>query len=134
MENKSSFQFKGYRVKKSLIEILDSSSDELTVNFEPSGIIDNKSNIFILNFNIHVFDESKNVNIEVEFVGEFSFVKKDENFENFLYINAPALIFPYVRSYLTALTALSGVQPITLPTMNLIGLKDQLSKNITENS
>lgn len=132
MEEKSSFQFNGYEVKKSLIELKEINSEDLTINFEPSGIIDNSSNTFILNLFINVFDQNKNINIEVDFSGKFSFLTNDINLQNFMYLNAPAILFPYIRAYITALTALSGISPITLPTMNLKGLKEQLEQKITE--
>lgn len=130
MENKSSFQFNGYKVNKSIIEIKDASAEKLTVNFEPSGVLKNESNIFLLQLQVNVFDEEKNINIEVDITGEFKFKRDDDNLENFLYLNAPAILFPYIRSYITALTALSGVPPITLPTMNLSGLSEKLSENV----
>jgi preprotein translocase subunit SecB len=132
MENKSSFQFKGYKIFRSLIEINDSKSDKLTVNFEPKGTINNTDKSFFLNLNIKIFDKDKNINIEVEFLGEYVFTEKDDNFKAFLYVNSPAILFPYIRSYITALTALSGISPIILPTMNMSGLKEKLENNITE--
>ena len=45
--------------------------------------------------------------------------------------NAPALIFPYVRSYISAVTALSGLSAINLPVMNLSSLKPLLQANIS---
>jgi preprotein translocase subunit SecB len=132
MENKSSFQFKGYKVARTLIEIQSGNANELTVNFEPKGTLNNVDNIFNLFLHVNVFDKDKMVNIELEFIGEYTFTTKDENFNNFLFVNAPAILFPYIRSYITALTSLSGISPITLPTMNLSGLKEKLSKNIEE--
>jgi len=132
MKKKSSFQFKGYKINRSLIEIKDAESDQLTVNFEPSGVLNNEKNVFLLNLKVNIFDKEKKINIEVEVEGEYSFKNEDDNLKNFLYLNAPALLFPYIRSYITALTALSGVPPITLPTMNLSGLSEQLSNNIIE--
>jgi len=132
MSKKSSFQFKGYKINKSLIEIKGLGADELTVNFEPSGVLDREKNIFSLNLKINVFDEEKNTNIKVEIEGKYEFSHDDGNLKNFMFLNAPAILFPYIRSYITALTALSGISPVTLPTMNLSGLSDQLQENITE--
>jgi|SRR5690554_310736 len=132
MSKKSSFQFKGYKINKSLIEIKGIGADELTVNFEPSGVLDRVKNIFFLNLKVKVFDLEKNTNIEVEIEGQYSFNDEDNNLKDFLFLNAPAILFPYIRSYITALSALSGAAPITLPTMNLSGLSEQLKDNITE--
>lgn len=129
MEKKSSFQFNGFTVSKSLIEIKDSSADDLNLNFKSSGLLNSTTNTFQLFLKVFVFDENKNINIEVDMNGVFIY-QPDEHLENYMLQNAPALLFPYVRSYVTALTALSGISPITLPTMNLTGLFDDLKENI----
>lgn len=129
MEKKSSFQFNGFTVSKSLIEIKDSSADDLNLNFKSSGLLNSSTNTFQLFLKVFVFDENKNINIEVDMNGVFIY-QPDEHLENYMLQNAPALLFPYVRSYVTALTALSGISPITLPTMNLTGLFDDLKENI----
>jgi len=78
-------------------------------------------------------DKEKNVNVNVVFIGNYLFEDKDDtNFENFLYRNAPSILFPYIRAYISSLTCLSGIAPVTLPTMNLIDLIDELKANITE--
>lgn len=132
MEKKSSFQFKGYKVLKSFISINDVHSDKLTLEFEPKGILNHLENIFILELNLNVFDDEKNISIEVTFRAEYLIEEKDDNFKSFILMNAPAILFPYVRAYITALTALSGISPVTLPTMNLAGLRDKLEVNLTE--
>ena len=48
----------------------------------------------------------------------------------FICHNAPAILFPYIRAYISNITALGGIAPIILPTLNLesVGktLKDEL--------
>ena len=132
METVSSFQFKGYKVIRSLIEIKDGNSGELSLEFDPKGVLDKSTKNFTLEMNVKIFDEIKNINIEVSLEGKFSFKEFDDNLNSFLLTNAPALIFPYIRAYITALTSLSGISPITLPTMNLSSLKAKLERNITE--
>ena len=57
--------------------------------------------------------------------------KDSDKLSRFLYLNAPAIMFPYLRAYISSLTALSGINPITLPTLNLSGLKSELESNIS---
>ncbi len=45
-------------------------------------------------------------------------------------MNAPAILFPYIRSYISTLSTLSGLSPIVLHTLNLTSLKDELLDNI----
>jgi len=132
MEKKSSFQFLNYKVIKTLIEINGESSKELELEFEPKGLLDNLNNVFTLEMKVSIFDIDRNINIEVVFTGEYSIGFRDENFNGFILSSAPAILFPYIRAYLTSLTALSGITPIILPTMNLSGLMEKLKANLTE--
>ena len=57
-------------------------------------------------------------------------VIEDTGYKNFIFTNAPAILFPYVRSYITSLTSLSGIKPVQLPILNISNLKDSLEKDI----
>ena len=50
----------------------------------------------------------------------------------YFYTNAPAILFPYIRAYISTLTNLSGYKPINLPTLNLTSLREDLEKNTSE--
>lgn len=47
-------------------------------------------------------------------------------------VNAPAILFPYIRAYISLLTSLSGVGTVLLPTLNLSSLSKELLNNIKE--
>lgn len=128
----SSFQFKGFRVTHSLIDIKDVEGDKkLSIAFNPKGVIDKKESAFTLFLNVSVSDISKSLNIEMDAEAKylFNYNESSENLNNYFYINAPAILFPYLRAYISALTALSGVPTITLPTLNLTSLGDDLKDN-----
>lgn len=130
MEN-SGFQFKGFLIKKSLIVINGSEDLDLSITFNPTGLLDKKNSTFKLLLDINISEKNNELNIEVSSEGTFSYNDlSDEKLNNFLYLNAPAILFPYLRAYITSLTALSGVSPIVLPTLNLSGLKNDLEKNV----
>ena len=67
-------------------------------------------------------------------VGEFVF-NNDEISKDMLgglfCINAPAIMFPYIRAYISTLTALSGIDTVIVPTLNMTSLAKELSENIT---
>ena len=50
----------------------------------------------------------------------------------FFTMNAPAIIFPYIRGYISMLTSLSGCGNVLLPTLNLTSLGEKLAQNIKE--
>lgn len=55
--------------------------------------------------------------------------EKSEFFRSFCYINAPALIYPYIRETDFSLTGKAGIQPINLPPFNFVAF----GKNSMEN-
>ena len=132
MAEESSFQFEGFFISKSSFQLnKDSENPELSVDFSPSGRLDMNSGIFHLNMGVIISDPSEIVKIEIEATGIFKFDNfQEEELKPYLYQNAPAILFPYIRAYISSLTTLSGIQPIVLPTFNLSDLKDELEKNI----
>lgn len=133
MEKKADLQFLGYKISKSLIEFKGDNFEAFNIGFNPHCVINNTNNTFELTLHIKVDNTEKTFNSEITIVAQFKFTdRNDPNMESFLYLNAPAIVFPYARAYLNTLTALSGVENIVLPTLNLAGLKDELKKNTKE--
>ena len=79
-------------------------------------------------------DENKAFNIEIKAIANYVFENgiELEKLNNFFYINAPALLFPYIRAFISTLTNLSGFEPINLPTLNMTKLGDDLKRNTKE--
>jgi preprotein translocase subunit SecB len=126
---KAQFQFKGFKIKKSLIDINKDNNLDLSIKFRPSGVLNKKDSIFILTLDV-VIKDSEKLNIEISSESFFNFSNiEEERLSKFIYINAPSIMFPYLRAYISSLTALSGISPITLPTLNLSGLRDELKSN-----
>lgn len=128
----SKFQFKGFKITRSLIErINEDQSKKLSLNFSPKGTINKDAGVFQLTLGVNIEDESKTLTIEIEAVADYDFDKEisKEELNNFFYLNAPALLFPYIRAYISTLTNLSGFNPINLPTLNMSRLGEDLKKN-----
>ncbi len=132
---KSSFQFKGYRIEHSLIELKSAEIGEnFSISFVPKGIINKAESSYQLDLVVNIKDKEDTINIEVNVISFFSFdsqIDKDQ-LKKMFYMNAPAIIFPYLRSYITTLTVLSGIDPVILPTLNLSSLGKELEENTTE--
>jgi preprotein translocase subunit SecB len=130
MKEKSTFQFLDYVISKSLLlRGTEKSDGEFNINITPSGIIDKDESRFQLTLDLKLTDNTEQTVINIEAIGFFSFEGDYKAVENFLFLNAPAILYPYLRAYISSLTALSGLDTITIPTMNLSGLKDQLKEN-----
>ncbi|WP_291529041.1 protein-export chaperone SecB [Bacteroides sp. UBA939] len=79
-----------------------------------------------VNINDNEFD------LIVEMVFSFKLDREvDDEFKesDFIKINAPAIAFPYLRSFISNLTLQSGFPPIILPSVNFVQLaKEKTSK------
>lgn len=131
METKiSPFKFNGYLVKHSEINLSENIPDgeELKINIEPSGVKREKD--FTLTLRIHLYDNGGLIDVKAEVLGYFTLKNEEANVPDFLTRNAPAILFPYVRAYVSLLTSLSGKGTINLPTLNLSGLEGELRKNM----
>lgn len=117
------FRFLGYRIIESCIKINPSQDKDfqLSVNFNQTQCVDDENHKMKLLLDTEISDEQKKIEIMVKAEGLFEFEQEltDDQKKGFFNTNAPAILFPYVRAYISTLTALSGINPITLPTLNL---------------
>jgi preprotein translocase subunit SecB len=127
----SKFQFKGYKVNRSLIELNENSNFEnLKISFKVSGLVKISENLFILNLSVRIKNDN-NLKIEVDTTANFQFEKVGniDDISGFFYVNSSAILFPYIRAYISTLTNLSGNKSITIPTMNVTNLAEELKLN-----
>ena len=77
--------------------------------------------------NTTVSDENENVYVNVR--GKAIFRTQQKNMD-MLEKNTIAIIFPYIRSYISIITTQPGMPPLVLPAMNIIAMvNDQKGKN-----
>ncbi|RYE91298.1 MAG: hypothetical protein EOO37_00695 [Cytophagaceae bacterium] len=129
------FTLQGVQVKESFFTQSEAYSDEFKVSIEPSGIIRSTEHTFQLHLKVRIYDEGGSFEARVHQVGNFVFNREIQEAElsQYFLVNAPAILFPFVRSYVSALTALSGYSTITIPAMNLLSMREQLKENtVTE--
>ena len=85
-----------------------------------------------LTLDVEVNDKEKNLMLTLRIVGFFKYEGDSvDEINQFLYMNGPAILFPYVRSYVSNLTALSGVSPIIMPTLNMQPIGEYLKSKMT---
>lgn len=122
-EKIAQFRFKGYKVLSSSIQIKDDNklNTDLNIEFSRKNTIDNGKSNFKLELNTKITNNDESISINILTVGFFDFDKElpDGLKEIFFQSNAVAILFPYIRAYISTLTSLSGISPITLPTLNL---------------
>ncbi len=122
-ENIAKFRFYGYKITDSHIHIDTDKqvSDRCDVTFEKTVGIKEAEHKMRLQLAAKIESENKAMSVEVKAEGYFEFEKdlSDAEKEIFFNTSAPAILFPYVRAYISTLTGLSGIAPIILPTLNL---------------
>jgi preprotein translocase subunit SecB len=94
--------------------------DGLTLNVDVTKYVerieDNKYKVVLL---LAMMDEAKKVALNVKCLAYFTTLQ--DNF-SMLSKNAVAIMFPYVRSYVSTLTTQPGMSPIVLPPMNIAAM------------
>ena len=129
---KSEFSFEGLYIKESHIKRdIENSTGNFSFDIIPSGTIFNEKKEFILNLVAELADENNSFEAKIHAVATFRFneVISNDILENYFYINAPAIVFPYLRAYITSLTSLMGHTPVILPLLNMTNLKENLKNN-----
>lgn len=110
-----------FQFKASDEYVAGNSIDEFSLNFEHGGYRpEGESNRFMISFKLSLSDDA-GTTLSCHFMGVFvSSEKIDDKFigSPFVKINAPAIMFPYIRSYVSTVTINAGLDPLTLPTIN----------------
>lgn len=105
-----------------------SDSKKFDLSFAPA-FTKESSREFMIGFKIGIYKAHYDLKLEIVFVFNVD-VDIDDDFKNspFLKINAPAIAFPYVRSYISNLTLQSGYPPVFLPSINFVALSGHTVK------
>lgn len=130
---KSDLKFVNFVVPKFLFEKteIDINADLFSIN--PQAVIIRSEKKIHINFDVEILDAENNFNLKMLCIGVFDFDTEDEELIlNFMSLNGPAIVFPYIRSFVSSYTALSGFDTITLPTLNFLNHKEKLRTNFVD--
>jgi len=102
------------------------------INIDVQNSIENSNVLYvtvIMDFDTSV-DNKKLISSKIKMLGIFEFGEKlTLSIDNFANINAPAIIFPFIREHLSNVSMKAGIQPILLPPINFVELaKDKKKK------
>ena len=128
----AAFKLDAFNFPKVFIDFDALEDSSLEINFKPSGVYDEKEGSYNLNFEVFVICEAnKKEIVKILCKAQFSFEqnKKLNEIPEFFYPNSIAILFPYVRAFVSTVSLQANVRPIILPTINLMGLKDMLREN-----
>ncbi len=132
---KAAFQIINYQFDRVRIDLNNHTSNDLSLDFTTNGIFDSKESTFELSFAVKVSNNvPENSFVEISCKGSFSFenVSTFGEIPDFFYRNSIAILFPYVRAYLSLVTTQANVPGIILPTLNLSNLETELRNNTSQ--
>jgi preprotein translocase subunit SecB len=128
----AAFSIVNYQFDKVNIDLEHQQTDELNLGFDTKGVFINDSKSFELTFIVQVKNDNESkpfITIRCKGLFKFENINSFEEIPDFFYRNSIAILFPYVRAYLSLVTTQANVQGIILPTMNLSNLEGELRKN-----
>lgn len=129
------FKFISYRITEAIFKVerdADVAKDFL-ININLNAVTPPHASIPTLSLVTKIRDKNDKMNINIALTGWFKMEGGDKNTLNkFLAFNAPAILFPYVRAYVSSMTAQAGMQPVVLPTINLRSIGENLFKGLNE--
>jgi preprotein translocase subunit SecB len=131
----ASFSFKHHEITKfSFAAPTNERTEMVSIKFFPKGKYNSKTGVFTLMLEFTAeFDENKEF-AKINAQGEFQFPVNTplSGVPDFFYANSIAILFPYLRAFITTLTAVANIKPLILPTLNLSALDSQLKENTKE--
>jgi preprotein translocase subunit SecB len=128
----AAFSIINYQFDKVNIDFEQNHNEELNLGFKTKGIFNNESKTFELIFEVEIKNgDEVNPFVKIRCKGFFKFenINYFEEIPDFFYRNSIAILFPYVRAYLSLITTQANVPGIILPTMNLSNLEGELRSN-----
>ncbi|MGM0579761.1 MAG: protein-export chaperone SecB [Bacteroidota bacterium] len=131
---KAAFSISKYQFDKVNIDLSNYKSKDIKLDFNTSGIYFEEKKEFELQFNVNALNENEAPFVQVNCVGTFTFenVSSYEEIPEFFYRNSIAILFPYLRAYVSIVTTQANGPGIILPTLNLSSLENTLRKNTSK--
>lgn len=94
--------------------------DELTLGVKVDRNIEKTSDEgYKVELSVTVADKAENIKVFASATGIFN---TSQNYIELVERNAIAIMFPYLRSYISLLTTQPGMNPIVLPAINIMSL------------
>lgn len=133
MENKAAFSLENYYFSKVDINLENKKSNDIQISFAPSGKFIAESFSYELKFIFNALTNDSQF-IIIECIAKFNFenVNSFDEIPTYFYRNSIAIIFPYVRAFISTVTLQANIPPVVLPTMNLSSLEKPLRENTTQ--
>lgn len=129
-EKQPTFRFQEFKILKSTIDFVDITGSNFRIEIDPNGIYTKATKLYRLTLDVKAVNDLDVAFITVVAEAQFRFDDEfNDEIPQYFTVNAPAIMFPYIRAYIAALSALSGVGTLSLPILNLVHLAEKLKAN-----
>lgn len=134
MVKQAVFSLKDYTFDLFEFNLENKEGTEIGVNFEPSGVLNGQQMFLTLVFCAFSSSKEQKPFLKVRCKTNYVFDNEIslEDIPSFFYANSIAIIFPYIRAFISTLTLQANITPILIPTWNLTSLGETLKENTTE--
>lgn len=127
------FSFKAFRILDAELHFAKVTGN-LNLQFYPEGLFDSDTHQYHLHLSFRAINDNsdEDVVVQLESIALFQMedtVTKVEEIPSYFYSNSIAIVFPYLRAFVSTLTLQSNAKPMVLPTMNLSSLEEELRRN-----
>lgn len=115
--------------------VIDADSSPISFSVAPAFNPDERKQFAVI-FKITVKTSDEIAEFSVKYVAYFGSdedITDDERNSPFFSINAPAIGYPFLRSYISNLMLISGYEPVMLPTINFVKMaQDKAAQDKTD--
>ena len=129
---KAAFKLVNYHFTKASLDFNIPKKANLNISFNPKGVFKVQEAEYSLMCNVVIECEETSAKVvEVSYIAIFSFENKvlPNEIPDYFDADSLAIIFPYIRAFVSTITLQSNMHPIVLPTVNLMGLSEKLKRN-----
>lgn len=129
----AAFSLINYSIVKAILDLENLPiGSTFNLDFNPSGVYEQNSGKYTLCLTFQAKCENiEAVNIKIIAVYQFKKTLGFNDIPSYFYSNSIAIIFPYIRAFVSTLTLQANVVPIMLPTLNISALENVLRNNTT---
>lgn len=131
----ASFAFQNHLIRKVSFSQPLGNQENISIEFEPSGEFNSQDGTFklILRFFANYGQKKEHILIDLISEGDFKFDKtiSFEEIPDYFFPNSIAILYPYLRAFITTFTSVANAKPLILPTLNLSSLSKPLRENTT---
>jgi preprotein translocase subunit SecB len=112
------------------VEIHKDEANKFHFDFEVSYLPEESNKFFII-FNLEI-KHPGDFELKTQYISMFNTSENiDEEFKksDFTLVNAPAIAFPFMRSFVATITLNAGYNPAILPSINFLEFKNRKTTN-----